>query len=178
MLETVSSRKKSLFPTTASLLELKDYSVRFKQRFILKNLNLGIAIKEITFILGASGSGKTTLLRSLHKKNSLAQVTGERSLAQGACVMLMDEKDILLPDFLAIEHLQMVYEEKVHHDWEAFKREALNLFQHFNLSPLLSHKLKTWSQSEKQKLKLLLSLLASPDLLLLDNPFALLSRED
>lgn len=51
--------------TTHNIIEIKDLSVKYKNFYALKNINLTIKKSEIIGIAGQSGSGKTTLLKTI-----------------------------------------------------------------------------------------------------------------
>lgn len=53
------------------VVEIKDLSVYFADRPVLRGISFNIHPREITIIIGPSGSGKTTLLRSLNRLNEL-----------------------------------------------------------------------------------------------------------
>ena len=47
----------------APIIELRDVSMSFRERSILRNLNLAVKPGEILVVIGPSGAGKSTLLR-------------------------------------------------------------------------------------------------------------------
>ena len=47
----------------APMIELRDVSMSFRERSILRNLNLAVKPGEILVVIGPSGAGKSTLLR-------------------------------------------------------------------------------------------------------------------
>lgn len=50
-------------------IHIKDFNVWIRHAHILKNINLNIAGKKITCIIGPSGGGKSTLIRSINRIN-------------------------------------------------------------------------------------------------------------
>ena len=79
----------------------KDYSIRFEQvdfcyrqdsRYKLENINLNIAEKTFTAIIGASGSGKTTLINLLLR---FWDVNGGKITVGGADIRYMQPHDLM-----------------------------------------------------------------------------------
>lgn len=52
-------------PSTASMLEVRNLSVRFGRQTILRDINLSVARSETVAIIGESGCGKTVLLKTM-----------------------------------------------------------------------------------------------------------------
>lgn len=68
---------------TAAALSIRDLSVYFGDRHILKNVSIDITAKAVTAIIGPSGCGKSTFLRALnrmHELNPEARMTGRIQL--------------------------------------------------------------------------------------------------
>lgn len=74
--------KPAASPPTAPTLALtvKDLSVYFGERQVLKNVSLNVQACAVTAIIGPSGCGKSTFLRALNRMHELvpeARMTGE-----------------------------------------------------------------------------------------------------
>jgi len=66
--------------STSPILEVKNLSLSYGKRQILRNLHFQIPEKSITVFLGSSGCGKSTLLKSLNGlllENKEASMEGE-----------------------------------------------------------------------------------------------------
>jgi phosphate transport system ATP-binding protein len=64
----------------AAALTVRNLSVFFGERAVLKNVSLDIAAKAVTAIIGPSGCGKSTFLRAInrmHELNPEARMEGE-----------------------------------------------------------------------------------------------------
>lgn len=53
-------------------INVSNFSVRFSDNPILKNINLDIPKKSVTALIGPSGCGKSTFLRSINRMNELS----------------------------------------------------------------------------------------------------------
>lgn len=56
---------------TEPILQIRDLSVYYNQKKMLKDVSLDLYPNEITALIGPSGSGKSTLLRSINRMNDL-----------------------------------------------------------------------------------------------------------
>ena len=78
-------------------VEVKDLSLKFGQKKVLKNVYLGVPENTIVSIIGPSGCGKSSLLRSInrmHDLNPKAKLTGR---------IYLDGKEILNPEVNAVD---------------------------------------------------------------------------
>ena len=58
------------------MLEIKNVSVKIKDKYLIKNLSVTVNKKDKLAIIGEEGNGKSTLLKCLLGKCEYAQVTG------------------------------------------------------------------------------------------------------
>lgn len=68
--------------STNNLLEIKDLSVRVKDKDILKNINLNIKKGETHVVMGPNGSGKSTLVNTI-MSNPKYEVTSGKIIFEG-----------------------------------------------------------------------------------------------
>jgi len=61
----------------SAFIEIKDLSVDFDGKYVLKNVNLTVKEGEVIGILGKSGSGKTILMHVLRGTEHIGNVSGE-----------------------------------------------------------------------------------------------------
>lgn len=73
-------------------LQIRNLSVHYGDRHVLRGINLDIPQNKITAIIGPSGCGKTTLLKSL---NRLLELGGDARVSGS---VLVDGEDIYAPD--------------------------------------------------------------------------------
>lgn len=75
----------------APIIELRDVSMSFRERSILRNLNLAVNPGEILVVIGPSGAGKSTLLRLMI---GLLKPTSGEIWVNGQEITRMDEDEL------------------------------------------------------------------------------------
>lgn len=149
-------------PDVVSLVNVQK---RFGERTVLKDINLRLRRGEFVVLLGASGSGKTTLLRIL---SSLELATsGSLEVAQNRAVVFQEPRLMPFRRVRSNVGFGLSSEELRRVDVRAALAEV-GLEQRANAWP------RNLSGGEAQRVALARALVRSPDLLLLDEPFAAL----
>lgn len=147
---------------------------KFGREWIFRKVSLEIKAGDKLAILGLNGSGKSTLLQAL---------TGYLQLNEGEVVYSQNNQTIDTDTYykqlsLASPYLELIedftLEEQVKHAavYKAFL-PGLSAEQVIKLSGLSAHKnkyIKLFSSGMKQRLKLILAILADTPLLFLDEP--------
>lgn len=77
----------------APMIKLRDVSISFRERSILRNLNLAVNPGEILVVIGPSGAGKSTLLRLMI---GLLKPTSGEIWVNGQEITRMDEDELNL----------------------------------------------------------------------------------
>ncbi len=158
-----------------TIIKAKNISFKYERErpLVLNKLNLNIHKGEILSILGGNGSGKSTLLRLLggayKPKYGKIYLNGENfykipESERYKYIGYLDQNPILY--FLHDNVKEEIYNrgEKVH----ASDRDIEYLINLFQLEDILNRHPYDISGGEKQKLALVLVLLAKPKILLLD----------
>ena len=148
---------------------------KYGKEWIFKNVNLQIAPKDKLVILGLNGSGKSTLLQALtgyltlnngsidFKENNTTLIEAEQ---QHQFVSLASPYLELVEDFTLREQIEHVSV------FKPFLKE-LTIDKIVELSGLVNHQhkyVKLFSSGMKQRLKLMLAILADAPILFLDEP--------
>ncbi len=149
---------------------------------VLNKVDLIVAPKEMTAIVGASGSGKTTLLQIL---GTLDQPNSGQLLFRGEDLIGKNEADLadhrnrhigfifqfhhLLPEFTALENVMMpgLINGCPH---TALQKKAQGLLEQVGLAERLQHRSGELSGGEQQRVALARALVMDPALLLADEP--------
>lgn len=149
-------------------LDLVDVGHRYRDKTVLRELNLSIEPGEFVTFLGPSGVGKSTLLRivaGLEQPTHGAVVPTGASSAEPISRMMFQE-DRLLPWRSVIDNVQLGTRRQ-----EARSRELLREVG-------LAGREKDWpaelSGGQRQRVALARALLHQPHVLLLDEPFGAL----
>lgn len=165
------------------MLELKNISKRYENRFLADQLNLSVSRGEIVALLGASGAGKSTLLKivaGLEQADSGKVFFDQRDITQ-----LPPEKRhfaLMFQDFALFPHLNVLdnvafglIEQKI--SKKSGREQALAMLERFNLTTHAFDKVTTLSGGEQQRVALARALITQPKVLLLDEPFSALDAE-
>ena len=166
------------------ILNIKDASLRKDGHYILKNINWEINSGEHWAIIGLNGSGKTSLLKMINgylfptegEVTVLGKKFGEydfrelrksigwvsSSLQEALYVNETVEDIVISGKFASIGLYENVENEDLTY--------AQYLLEHFECLEFGKRLYYTLSQGEKQKILLARSLMASPKLLILDEP--------
>jgi branched-chain amino acid transport system ATP-binding protein len=161
------------------LLELKSISAGYGHVRALKGLSLTITRGEIVTLLGANGAGKSTTLKCvsglLRATSGSIVLEGERidhlpphRIIRKGITQVMEGRR-LFPDLDVLENLRLgAY---LTNDRQAIQERMDRIFGYFPILKERQHQLaSTFSGGEQQMLAMGRGLMASPQLLMLDEP--------
>ncbi len=161
------------------MLEIKNLYVNIGNLSIIQDVSLTIADGEIVALIGANGMGKTTLVRAVSKLNSIksgkifldgediTELSADKTVEKG--IIQVPEGRKLFPQMSVIENIEMGAYAK-----RARAKEKENLEYVFSVFPELKSMLKqacgNLSGGQQQMVAIARSIMASPRLLILDEP--------
>jgi energy-coupling factor transport system ATP-binding protein len=169
------------------MLETTALSFSYKRDLpcVLKDVNLTINKGEKILIAGKNGSGKTTLSKILsglipHAENGVflgsCRLKG-KELQQFSRLDIVKKISVLFQDFesqivsTAVLEELLFYPLNIGISFQSAKDKAQKLTSDFGVSHLVEKEIGELSGGEKQKIALLSLLLASPEYIILDEPF-------
>lgn len=158
-----------------NVIKATDLEIKYDKTTILKNINLNIKKGEIVGFLGPSGSGKTTLVKALIGMKAPTkgeiEVFGVRmpSLEVVAQVGYMAQSDALYDDLTALDNL-LFFGELYNLKGKASKERSMELLELVDLQRDANKAVRNFSGGMKRRLSLAISLIHSPELLILDEP--------
>jgi branched-chain amino acid transport system ATP-binding protein len=161
------------------LLEIRDLWCHYGGAEVLKGVSLSIPEGRIITIIGANGAGKTTTLRAISglKRPSSGTITfrderidplSPQEVVRRGIIQVPEGRQ-LFPYMSVMENLRVgAYLQK---DKAQVQEKLENVFAHFpRLKERRKQKANTLSGGEQQMLAIGRALMASPQLLLLDEP--------
>lgn len=175
-------------------MDLKDVSVKFGKRQILKDLSIGFEDKKITAIVGQSGCGKSTLLKSLNRivEEDGGVIEGDIHLSGKSIfsiskenlrksIGLVSQQPISFP--YSIER-NIRYILKYHYDMNK-KEEDMKIEEYLKAVKLydevkdnLKMSARKLSGGQQQRLAIARSLCVEPEVLMLDEPCSALDMKN
>ncbi len=165
---------------TAPLLVLTDVHAYYGEAHILQGISLEVGEGEVVTLIGRNGAGKTTTLRSImalvppragHITFAGRELVGlpTHVIARAGIAYVPEERRIL-PNLTVAENLRLgrLGAGTARRDGDAVTEEVLGYFP--RLRERLSQKGKGLSGGEQQMLAIARGLVASPRLMLVDEP--------
>ena len=158
-------------------VRINNLSYSMNEKKILNNINLQLEKEKIACILGPSGCGKTTLLKLIAglSKVQEGEIFLNENLVSSSNIHLKTEKrkiGFLFQDYALFPHqtvkqnLQFAIKDK------STSHRAEEIMDVIKLSDSLEKYPHELSGGEQQRVALARSIIAKPDLLLLDEPFS------
>lgn len=162
-----------------ALLEIRDLHVNYGPIQAIRGIDLDIEEGSIVALLGANGAGKTTTLRTISgvikPASGSIRLNGQELTNHRACkiakmgVNMSPEGRLIFNGLTVEENLRVgAYCIKSKAEVEANMRKALDLFP--RLEERMKQQASTLSGGEQQMLAIARALMASPKILLLDEP--------
>lgn len=171
-----------------TMLELNSVSKSFGDKQVLCGLNLSVAEGDVICLIGASGCGKSTLLRCV---NLLEQLDGGSINFLGTEIapapvnhnLVRQKMGIVFQSFNLFPHLNvlenMTLGLRVAHKKTTAEanEEAEKMLEQFDLSDKISEYPERLSGGQQQRVAIGRAMIASPELLLLDEVTSALDPE-
>ncbi len=169
-------------------IECRNLTKRFGQVVANNGVNLTVKKGEILSLLGENGSGKTTLMNML---SGIYYPDSGEILVDGKPVTIRGPKDAfalgigmvhqhfkLVNVFTAAENIALGYEEKGRYDIRAVTARVKEICQRYGFELDPDKKIYDMSVSEKQTVEIVKVLYRGAQILILDEPTAVLTPQE
>jgi ribose transport system ATP-binding protein len=175
-----------------SLLKLQNISKSFYGIRVLKSVNFDLRKGEVHALLGENGAGKSTLIKILsgaYKLDSGTIILKEKEINPGYGPKAAEDLGIvtIYQNFHLVPHLSVAEnlairgfttEKGIVVNWSEVYRHAQAALDriHFPIDP--RSKVKDLSVAKKQMLEIAIALSKSPEIIIMDEPTAALSKKE
>jgi branched-chain amino acid transport system ATP-binding protein len=183
-------------PSGLPLVQVNNVSMQFGGITAIRNLSFTIAERSITGLIGPNGSGKTTffnilsgmytpsagmiLLRGENIAGMKPHMISQRGIARTFQITRLFPQMTVLDNMLIAQKHQtgerfwfgLLNPPSVRAQEQEFEKKALNLLEYVGLSRMKDERAGNLSYGQQKLLELGRAVMAGPDLLLLDEPFA------
>lgn len=157
-------------------IEIKDLRFKYpnETREILSGINLSVDKGEIVVVCGKTGSGKSTLLRNLKKEIAPAgELVGDiKTEAERIGFVFQNPEHQVVTDKVYSELAFSLENEGVPTD--EIKLRVAEISEYFGITDWYFKKVDELSGGQKQILNLASTMVADPEVLILDEPIAML----
>ena len=156
-------------------LEVKDLRKSFGEKEVLHGISFSIESGRALGLLGRNGAGKTTTIRILmdvfRASGGTVTVDGKTFLRKDFRIGYLPEERGLYPKKGVLE--QLVYLAQLRgSDRKTARQQAQWWLKRLGVEEYAQRKLETLSKGNQQKVQLAQTLVCSPDLVILDEPFS------
>ena len=166
------------------MIEYKNVALRYKEKNVLKDVNLRIEDGEFMVLVGPSGSGKTTMMKMI---NQLIEPTDGNIYLNQKRIKDHHQRELrletgyvlqqiaLFPNLTVAENIALIPEMK---GWkkEQIQEKSKELLEKVGLSfeDYANRYSKELSGGEQQRVGIVRAIIATPKILLMDEPFSAL----
>ena len=169
-------------------IELKNITKTFGSVVANKNVNLTVNKGEILSILGENGSGKTTLMNMISgiyfPDEGQIFIDGEEAIiaspkdAFDYKIGMIHQHFKLVDVFTATENIVLGLNDKGKYDLKAAEQQVAEICDRYGFEVDLKKKIYSMAVSEKQTVEIIKVLYRGADILILDEPTAVLTPQE
>ena len=144
------------------MLEIRDLSVSFKDKNVLRSLNLKVEEGSVIGLLGKNGAGKTTLFESLYQNQKYSgEILWHKEKLQRKSISYLETENYFYPYITGKEYLEYFSQHK--------ENSLKELTEKFRLP--LNKFVQDYSSGMKKKIALMGMLMLDKPINILDEPF-------
>lgn len=156
-------------------LEVKEIRKSFGEKEVLHGVSFEVESGKALGLLGRNGAGKTTTIRILmdvfHANSGEILIDGKKFVPSEYQIGYLPEERGLYPKHTVME--QMIYLAQLRGlNKKAAETNAKRWLNRLEVAEYETRKLETLSKGNQQKVQLAATLVANPDIVILDEPFS------
>ena len=156
-------------------LEVKEIRKSFGEKEVLHGVSFEVESGKALGLLGRNGAGKTTTIRILmdvfHANSGEILIDGKKFVPSEYQIGYLPEERGLYPKRTVME--QMIYLAQLRGlDKKTAETNAKRWLNRLEVAEYETRKLETLSKGNQQKVQLAATLVANPDIVILDEPFS------
>lgn len=157
------------------ILNINNVTKSFGEKSVLKGITFSAESGKAIGILGRNGAGKTTLIRIIMNvfgaDSGNVTLDGNPISTQKVRIGYLPEERGLYPKKKIMEQL-VYFAELQNIDRKTAIQNAEALLRHLEIEEYKNRRLDTLSKGNQQKVQLVATLIADPDIIILDEPFS------
>ena len=138
---------------------IKNLSIGYKNKTVIKNINLELNETGLIYLSGENGSGKTTFVRTI--TGNLNKINGEYDKRFEKALYLVQDSE-LISGLNGYENIELIVKDKI--DAKIVEEKA----NQFGIKNILSRKIDKYSYGEKMRLLFLSAMLSHNRIIILD----------
>lgn len=168
------------------MLKIVNVSKKYKNNYVLKNINFEINKGEVVSIIGKSGCGKSTLLKCINRLETIDDGNiyfDNIDITEMNILDLIQKIGIVFQEYNLFEHLTVLQNltiglTKIKNYSDIYaKKEAMKILKKIGLEDKINSYPDELSGGQKQRVAIARTLVMKPKLILLDEPTSALDKE-
>ena len=157
------------------ILTINNITKSFGEKSVLKGISFSAESGKAVGVLGRNGAGKTTLIRIIMNvfgaDSGNVTLDGNPISTQKVRIGYLPEERGLYPKKKILEQL-VYFAELQNIDKKTAIQNAESLLRRLEIEEYKNRRLDTLSKGNQQKVQLVATLIADPDIIILDEPFS------
>jgi len=168
------------------MLKIVNASKKYKNNYVLKNINLEINKGEVVSIIGKSGCGKSTLLKCINRLETIDDGNiyfDNIDITEMNILDLRQKVGIVFQEYNLFEHLTVLQNLTIglikikKYSEICAKKESMKILKKIGLEDKINSYPDELSGGQKQRVAIARTLVMKPKLILLDEPTSALDKE-
>ncbi|WP_457558596.1 ABC transporter ATP-binding protein [Candidatus Harpocratesius sp.] len=159
-----------------NIIEIKNLSVKFGKRTVIKNVNMNISHGSIIGIIGESGAGKSTTVKAMLSQNKYEGEIRILGIDAHQTKRIAPYIGYVPQDLSMIYHNFNALENMIHFgrqynlEEEEITRRAKRIFKDLDLDKYMGKPVKNLSGGQKRRVSVAMAMVHNPKILILDEP--------